>query len=537
MNILKNKILIFGLLVSLVFSVVELDAQVEVLTDNTVKITENISVKRNDTNNPRLETTFSYNVPNSIDVYGIRNSSSGTSKYRTGISNNMYGHTEYEVGIQNNLSSYKLGNTYMAKDGIYNNVYQNDAKYTRGLRNFVTGGSSNGIHDQIYGIENYVSVNHNNGRHYGASNYLTFLNPSPGGTAYASKSYMTGNGSPSNIYGYHSSYNGYGNANPNRVYGYYAYLYAGANTNYGVYSQLANGASGYAGFFVGDLYANGEILSSSDARLKDEIEDIESALAKLNRLKPKQYKMKTKMKDENRRNHLEFGFIAQELKEVYPNLVRLVEQPGEPKRILLEEERKEIGPDGSLRIIPARYDYEYNMDGDPMYAVNYQGLIAQLVSAVQEQDQKIKSITGRKSANNIQGAEELEDLKLELENTKEQYATLAKKVQRLLDCNDCEEEKIEARSKLIDLDLSQLSLKLYPNPVTNILNIEANAEATGLMEVSIFNSSGQRVAYDRTMLIIGKNVHQMNVTEWASGSYFVTTTFQDVSNSNTIVVE
>ena len=105
--------------------------QIEVFNDNTVKVTDNVTIKRNDTDKPILATNFIYNAPTALDAYMIKNYSVGISKYRYGISNSLYGNSEYEVGIRNDLLGNKLsGSPYMTKDGIYNNVNQNEIAHS-----------------------------------------------------------------------------------------------------------------------------------------------------------------------------------------------------------------------------------------------------------------------------------------------------------------------------------------------------------------------------------------------------------------------
>jgi len=60
---------------------------------------------------------------------------------------------------------------------------------------------------------------------------------------------------------------------------------------------------------------------------------------------------------------------------------------------------------------------------------------------------------------------------------------------------------------------------------------------TGLLKISVFNEAGQLVVADDMMLIEGMNVHKMESSSWTSGLYHVTTTFNDVTNSQKLVVE
>ena len=92
-----------------------------------------------------------------------------------------------------------------------------------------------------------------------------------------------------------------------------------------------------------DLTVNGDVVISSDARLKSNIVSLGSTLPKLLQIDGKSYEMKGKQK---------IGLLAQEIKEVFPELV--------------------------------------SEDDNEMLAVNYQGLVPVLINALKEQDAKMK---------------------------------------------------------------------------------------------------------------------------------------------------
>jgi len=92
-----------------------------------------------------------------------------------------------------------------------------------------------------------------------------------------------------------------------------------------------------------DLTVSGDVVISSDARLKSNIVSLGSTLPKLLQIDGKSYEMKGKQK---------IGVLAQEIKEVFPELV--------------------------------------SKDDNEMLAVNYQGLVPVLINALKEQDAKMK---------------------------------------------------------------------------------------------------------------------------------------------------
>ena len=91
-----------------------------------------------------------------------------------------------------------------------------------------------------------------------------------------------------------------------------------------------------------DLTVSGDVVISSDARLKSNIVSLGSTLPKLLLIDGKSYEMKGKQK---------IGVLAQEIKEVFPELV--------------------------------------SEDDNEMLAVNYQGLVPVLINALKEQESKI----------------------------------------------------------------------------------------------------------------------------------------------------
>ena len=91
-----------------------------------------------------------------------------------------------------------------------------------------------------------------------------------------------------------------------------------------------------------DLTVSGDVVVSSDARLKSNIVSLGSTLSRLLLIDGKSYEMKGKQK---------IGVLAQEIKEVFPELV--------------------------------------TEDSNEMLAVNYQGLVPVLINALKEQDAKL----------------------------------------------------------------------------------------------------------------------------------------------------
>ena len=101
----------------------------------------------------------------------------------------------------------------------------------------------------------------------------------------------------------------------------------------------------YASAMGNGTTASGDVVISSDARLKSNIVSLGSTLPKLLQIDGKSYEMKGKQK---------IGVLAQEIQEVFPELV--------------------------------------SEDDNEMLAVNYQGLVPVLINALKEQQSEIDEL-------------------------------------------------------------------------------------------------------------------------------------------------
>ena len=99
--------------------------------------------------------------------------------------------------------------------------------------------------------------------------------------------------------------------------------------------------------FSQDITVSGDVTISSDARLKSNIVSLGSTLSKLLLIDGKSYIM-------NKSGEEKIGILAQEVQEVFPELV--------------------------------------SEDENEMLSVNYQGLVPVLINAVKEQEDKISRL-------------------------------------------------------------------------------------------------------------------------------------------------
>lgn len=134
---------------------------------------------------------------------------------------------------------------------------------------------------------------------------------------------------------------------------------------------------------TGNIAISGSILPVSDARLKKDVSTIENGLATIQQLRPTSYLFRTETYQEmNLLEGKQYGFIAQELENVLPNLVTNSNNT-DPKKAFKR--------------------------------VNYTGLIPFLVSSIQEQ-QKIIDIQQQEIDALKQKISELDALKAQVAN-------------------------------------------------------------------------------------------------------------------------
>jgi hypothetical protein len=120
-----------------------------------------------------------------------------------------------------------------------------------------------------------------------------------------------------------------GNATDGYNYGIYGAL-GGSQGGAGVFGidtddrdGLNIGGTMRAGWFEGNLAYTGGLTNASDRRLKRDIKPLDSSLEKLMQLPVYTYFYKDKWQNEKRsfQKDMQYGFIAQEVMDLYPTLV------------------------------------------------------------------------------------------------------------------------------------------------------------------------------------------------------------------------
>lgn len=81
------------------------------------------------------------------------------------------------------------------------------------------------------------------------------------------------------------------------------------------------------------------------------------------------------------------------------------------------------------------------------------------------------------------------------------------------------------------------STRVYPNPATDVLNIEVNASQASEMSISVYNIMGQNVMNKNVNITTGMNVRSINTSELNSGIYFLTVKANGFENTMKFIVK
>lgn len=285
-------------------------------------------------------------IDSATSGYGVYATTSYVALYGVGDGYGVYGYSAsgYGVtGISGYLGVFGSGTTY----GVY--------------------GSSSG-----YGV-------------YGAStgSYGVYSSTSAQTYAiYATSPYL-------GVFGTGGTYGVYGQtSNGEGVYGQSGYVgvYALGGT-YGVYGQgtsygLMGSSNNWAGYFFGNVYSTGS-FQSSDARVKQNIQDFTNAMDIINKLQPKKYQFRTdgNFKSMNFPHGNHYGLIAQDVEKVLPELVKTSPLAASP-----DTTGAKFGKAANNTLIQ---DFK---------ALNYTELIPLLIKGMQELDQKITQVEQENTA-------------------------------------------------------------------------------------------------------------------------------------------
>jgi hypothetical protein len=272
---------------------------------------------------------------------------------------------------------------------------------------------------------------------------------------------------------------GVGGNRTGESYGVYGYASGviGAGKRYGIYGYAHGGNFNAAGYFSGDVWAI-TYNTISDRKFKQDIQPVEHGLEQVLKLKPAVYTFKA---GEFKGMHLpegrQLGLIADEVKEVFPELVQQAVHPAEYDK------------DDRTKVITPEVKYE---------GVNYQGLIPVLIAAVQEQQQQIKNQQAQNEALQVE-VTELRKMVLEMKNGRNSPVTVTS---AYLEQN-------------IPNPVTVTTTIRYsvPQTVTSARLILTNAKGQVIKTISLSNRGSGQVSLNTAALTAGT----YNYTLWVDG--------------------
>ncbi len=253
-----------------------------------------------------------------------------------------------------------------------------------------------------------------------------------------------------------------------RLYGIYSQVTLAATyLNYGIYSEAPAWTSAnpvnLAGFFNGSIAVTGS-YNPSDENLKSNVQQIESATSVLNELNPVKYNYSTqgRLHFEDR---LQYGFLAQEVEEVLPELVRTL-------------------------IVPAEFDSTGTMveDDFTFKGLSYNDFIAILTAGFQEQSSIITSQEAQLSALESQIATQSSQL-VEIQASLEEALMAMNQAKSSME-NCCQDK---STGSVIPVAGSMYLGQNVPNPFDQQTRIDFTLQTDAHVVLEISDSNGRKL--------------------------------------------
>lgn len=410
-------------------------------------------------------------------MYGIRNELHTTnhSAILLAMVNSVDKHssdTKSLYGLTNYIRHRGSGSHY----GIVTHMYPEGIGERRALYNSVRDDASenSGSSRHMFGLYNYVS-----------STYRP--------KSYANYNYLANNNTNANdeIYGIYVTESGSGSAK-----------------TFGIYSKVDYRSGSYAGYFSGPMYINGDFNQSSDKRLKKNIKSVSKALDIINALKPTSYNYNELTGNAYDQKSTHYGFLAQDLEQVLPDLVSEVQQPS-----TYQYDNSVLNPEDTT-LLPQ--EAELISEEVTYKAVRYIDLIAILTQALQEEDIRVKEHSKK-----IKEEKDKSDKLLqEVAQLKSAINDLTRRLQLLEACTNCGTSKssVPMLKSMLDSSSKTISLKdvgysVYPNPTSGQMTVEGPV-AIGA-RLHLYDNQGRRVL--DLLFEDGRNV--INIGNLPPGNY------------------
>ncbi|MEI7802864.1 MAG: tail fiber domain-containing protein, partial [Bacteroidota bacterium] len=301
---------------------------------------------------------------------GLVNSTAAASKFSLSFSSTsdvMTATGDGNVGIGTNAPTYRL------------HLY-GDATYAGSMMKMENNNSTNSnTMLSIWTLSSSELINATkSGLGYGANIQKTGT-LSQTAAIYGGNAGANGEGVRGSAFG-NGGYGIYGNAagsGANSYYGVYGYGSGSAGADYGIYGVQGAGANDWAGYFSGNVGYTGMLLSTSDIKLKQNVQNFSGALQQVMQLQPKTYEYKHDgdYAHMNLPQGEQVGLIAQDLEKIIPSLV----QPATFSYVVKDDSKD--GEPGA--VTTSQIDYK---------GVNYIGLIPVLIGAIQDQQKEIDEL-------------------------------------------------------------------------------------------------------------------------------------------------
>ncbi|HQV52684.1 MAG: tail fiber domain-containing protein [Flavobacteriales bacterium] len=298
---------------------------------------------------------------------------------------------------------------------------------------------------------------------------------------------VIGSGSATSTYGVYAEANSTGTVA--NSYGVLGWARKGTK-RYSVYGWgPGQGSDDWAGFFPGRTYTPGGNWTSSDESLKSNIEDIESASERLLQLNPKTYVFNVdQYPSMGLPQEQQYGFLAQELETVFPEMVMQTSQPA-----MVDSVGNEI------------------YAAIPFKAVNLSGLTPYLVAAFQEQQQQLADAEATNDALNDQ-------------------------LQQVMDRLDAMEQSVAnccashgaIQNGGVEIDEKTLNsndryLRIAPNPFETQTTIFYQLDQGGRMQLVANSADGKQLqVLQEASLEAGNYQYEWATGDLAPGVYYIT---------------
>ncbi|MBL4651312.1 MAG: T9SS type A sorting domain-containing protein [Flavobacteriales bacterium] len=82
-----------------------------------------------------------------------------------------------------------------------------------------------------------------------------------------------------------------------------------------------------------------------------------------------------------------------------------------------------------------------------------------------------------------------------------------------------------------------LTLVIYPNPTTGILNISIESNKSDKLAINVLNAMGQIVWSDNVSMLSGKNIYTVDLANNSTGVYFITIIGNDINTTKRVILK